>query len=243
MQYLKLVFLSFLFSFPPCFADVFNIDLMYFYQTQTLYRGAKIWPKGTMLAAPGFLFFERKLKIFGPSISYSLFNNKEAPLKLDFGTRYFNDDKPLFDLGHHSADYRNRRKKSIEAYSKIQYNFGFKNKFFVGFYLGKELTSYKGLYSELSAGVPILPFTSIVGKLSYAEKKTNQYIYGPESISGIGYGSLGINLVLPNVPWDGIIINQLHHTWILKKQNQNADYIRGDKKQLIFSTRFIWKVF
>lgn len=233
----------FLFLIKNCWADTFNIDLMFFYQSQSIYRGAQIWPKGSIMAAPGFLFFERKLKIFGPNISYSFFPERDSHFKMDIGAKLFNDGDPLFSLGKAQLDYKNRRKKSLEAFTKFRYQFGFKNKFFISIFLAREIIEHKGLYSELSAGAPLFPFTSLVGKLSYAEKKTNQYIYGPEGVSGTGFGSLGINLVIPFVPWDGVIINQLTQSWILNKENQNADYIRGDKRQLTFSTRWIWKCF
>lgn len=236
-------FFFFLFLIKNCWADTFNIDLMFFYQTQSVYRGAQIWPKGSVMAAPGFLFFDRKLKIYGPNISYTLFPEADSQFKMDLGARLFNDGDPLFSLGKAQLDHKNRRKKSLETYANFRYQFGFKNKFFINLYLGREVIEHLGLYSQLGIGAPLFPFTSLVGKISFAEKKTNQYLYGPEGVSGTGFGSIGINLVFPFVPWDGIIVNQLTHSWVLIKENQSADYIRSDTRQLTFSTRWIWKIF
>lgn len=213
------------------------------YQTSTIHRGAQIWPKNSLMLGPGFLFFDRQLKVFGPNIIYSLFPEKDSSIHIDFGVRYFDDNKPLFYFGHHNEDYRNQRKNSLESYTSFSYNFGFKKKFSIGFSISKELIDYEGLYSELKLGAPIAPFTSLSALLSFAEKSSNQYLYGNTAISGVGYSQLGTTIVIPFVPWDGIIINQLNYSWIIKDTNKNADYIRGNDRHWVFSTRWIWKVF
>ncbi len=243
MKKLVLTFLFLVTASVSVRADVFNINLMAFISAQTIYKGAQIWPKTTFLVAPGLQFFDRRLHIYGPNISWNFHSSKEDPIKLTFGGRYWDDDRPLIRPTGGDEDYRNQRSDSLEFYLKGNYSFGWKNKFAVGFYVGRDVIRYESWYSEFNAKVPLLPFTSLVGTISHAEGDTNRYLYGPESISGWGYGALAIRLVIPFVPWDGIIINSLEQSWVLKGANKNADYVRGNGDHLTFSTRWIWNVF
>lgn len=224
------------------FSDTFNINLMGFFQTQNVYRGAQIWPRGSGLIAPGFQFFDRKLSLNGPNLNYAFFP-KDSLFKFDTGIRYWDDDKPFIELNKGEEDYRNQRDYSLEYYIKSSLSFGWKDKFDFGFYLGRDLVRYRAFYGDIHLKIPVLPFTSIVTKVSLAQGDTNRYLYGPEAVSGIGYGSLTLRFVMPFVPWDGIIINSLEKSWIFKGANKAADYVRGNDDHLTFSTRWIWNVF
>lgn len=223
--------------------DAFNIDLMISYQNPLVYRGTLIWPQGSMIAGPGFLFFDRRLKVFGPSIIFSIIPKEESSFSWDIGARYFNDNEPYIRIRNYTNSHRNQRDGSLESYTRFNYKFGPRGKFFFDLYLGRELIEHRGLYGEFRFGFPILPFTSITGGISHAEKSTNQYLYGPEGVSGDGYALAGIKFVIPFVPWDGIIINQLHHTWVTQRENRLADYVRGDSNHWSFTTRWIWKAY
>ena len=71
-----------------------NITAMGFFSSQSLYRGAQIWPYPTIMAGPGLLFLDKRIKLFGPSLAYDFFPNKEHSFKLKARVRYFDDDKP-----------------------------------------------------------------------------------------------------------------------------------------------------
>ncbi|MFZ9001513.1 MAG: hypothetical protein ACO20H_09430 [Bacteriovoracaceae bacterium] len=240
---MKFILCFLLMAFSTAKADVFNINLMAYYTSQTLYKGAQVWPKSSFLAAPGLQFFDRKLSIYGPNISWKFHSSKEDPFKVTTGARYWDDDRPLIRLAEGDEDYRNQRSSILEYYIKSEYNFGWKNKFGVGVYIGRELVRYKKWYFDFHAKAPILPFTSLVGTISHAQGDTNRYLYGPEAVSGWGYASLGIRFVIPFVPWDGIIINNLDKTWVLQGANKNADYVRSNSDHLSFNTRWVWNAF
>jgi hypothetical protein len=213
------------------------------FSTQSIYRGAQIWPYPTMMIGPGLLFFDKHLKVFGPSVSYDFFPERESVFKLEIGARYFNDDRPWIRFNDHEEDYRNQRSDSIDSNIKFSYAFGPKKKFEVGAMVSRELYRFKGTYSEFRLQAPLFPLTKISGKVSVADSRYNKYLYGPTSLSGTGYAALGLTIVIPFVPWDGIIINNFEQSWVTQTTNRNADYVRGNGDHFQFSTRWMWNAF
>lgn len=219
-------------------AKPFGLRVFANYQSAQVYRGALIWPEGSGLAGPGLVFFER-LYIFGPNIYFSPTKRGDS-FQWRSGLSFVDDDDPPLSFGDHVEDYRNRRKSSLEAYVTGSYNFGWRKKFRIGGYLGREVKEGLGLHTEAFVGVPFLPFTTLTSRISFSEKGMSRYIYGPESISGFGYSSLNLNAVFPFVPWDGIIMGGWTRSWVLKGINQQADYIRGDSIQDVVYLRLFW---
>lgn len=227
----------------PTQADLFNISMMAMFNSQSIHRGAQIWPDPSAFAGPGLLFFDKKLKIFGPSLIYDFFPERESQIKLEAGFRYFEDQRPWIRFKSREEDYRNQRRTSTETNLKFSYAFGYRNKFELGAFIAREIYRFNGHYTELRAQTPLLPFTTLAAKASFADDRFNQYLYGPTSASGIGYHALELKLVIPFVPWDGIIINSLEQSWVSQSQNENADYVRGDGDHLTFTTRWIWNAY
>jgi hypothetical protein len=224
-------------------ADVFNITLMAMFNSQSVYRGAQLWPDPGAMVGPGFLFFDRRLKVFGPSIFYDFFPGRDNSFKLEIGARYFNDNRPWLRFKEREEGYRNQRKDSMETNLKFSYAFGYRKKFEVGAMIAKEVHRFYGNYSEVRLQTPLLPFTTLAGKLSLAEKSYNQYLYGPTSKSGTGYAAMELTFVFPFVPWKGVIINSLEQSWVTQTINRNADYVRGNGDHLKFTTRWMWNAF
>lgn len=241
---MKKIILFLLIFTKNSYADFFNITAMGFFNTKSVFRGAEFWPYPSMIVAPGFLFFDRHLKVFGPNISYDFFPKRESSFRLELGLRYINDDEPpFFQFKNHEEDYRNQRKDAIDSSINFAYRFGEKKRYQLGMVLAKEVMRFKGVYSEFNASAPILPLTSLRGRFSIADDRYNKYLYGPESNSGTGFAAIGITIVIPFVPWDGIIINNFEQSWVTQTQNRNANYVRGDGDHFQFSTRWIWNAF
>lgn len=222
-------------------AKPFGVRFMANYQTQQVYRGAVIWPKPTAIAGPMLVFYERVF-FAGPNLFYSPTNRKDQ-LQWRTGVTFFDDDDPPIKFGDHQEDYRNRRKSSLEAYAQVSYNFGFRNKFQIGAYLGREVKENLGLHAEVFGALPLLPFTTFQVRYSVSESQMARYIYGPEANSGSGYASLALNAVYPFVPWDGIIMANYARSWVVQGPNKHADYIRGNDETDVFSLRIFWNAY
>ena len=241
MRFYFLVFIIF-FSINIVKADLFNINLMAFYSSQTILRGAQTWPRFFLFTAPGFEFFNRKLSLYGPNITSSFFD-KKSPFQIAMGFKFINDDRPFIRYSNDIGDYRNKRRNALEFFFRSAIQLGIKKKYRLALYMGRDLINYKKFYSELNASMPILPLTSFTGSLSWAQGDANRYLYGPEAVSGYGFGSIGVRTVIPFVPWNGIIINSLENSWVLKGSNRAADYVRGKGEHLTFATRWIWNIY
>lgn len=218
-----------------------SMDFMFGGASQSVYRGAQTWPEPSLRLGPGFSYNQR-LFIQGPHVYWSFFD-KEDSVQLSFGVHYFDDNDPMIKLKKHNEDHRNQRKNSLEFYSKGEWKFGVKNRFGVNYLIARDFISYEGLYSEIGAKAPVLPFTSLHGRLSLAEKSSNQYLYGPTSISGVGYGALGLRVVFPFLPFEGISFLNYERSWVLHGINQQAEYVLGDSEHDVYSLTVIAKIF
>ena len=214
---------------------------MGFVQSKSVYKGAETWPKATGLVGIGITLYE-VLSIRGPSVTYHPFSRKD-PWELNVGVRYFNDNRPWMDFSNHEEDYRNQRGDSVNSFASLKYKFGLRNKFFFGLSVEKELIEHYGWHTEASAGVPLVPYTSLSGTYSFAGGKSNKYAYGPEAVNGEGFFSLGLKVVFPHLPWPGIAMILADKSWILQDENKNADYVRGHSQNFVLSTRVIWSFY
>jgi hypothetical protein len=225
-------------SRPVLASKTFGIQAMAFYSSQQLFRGAVVWPEPIFFPAPMLVFYE-KFFLAGPNIFFSP-TKREDHFQWRIGSQFIDDDDPPISLGDHEEDFRNRRKSTIETNFQASYNFGPRNKISLGTFISREWKEGNGLHSEFFAGVPFLPFTTIQGRVSFSEKGMSQYIHGRQGVSGFGFSSLGINGVIPFVPWDGVILVNFTRFWIMQDSNKAADYIRGDSKNNVFSVRVVW---
>jgi len=219
-------------------AKAFGIRAVAFYSSQQLFRGAVIWPKPIFFPAPMLVFYERFF-LAGPNLFFSP-TKREDSFQWRIGSQFIDDDDPPISLGTHEEDYRNRRKSTIETNIQGSYSFGERKGYRVGGLLAREWKEGNGLHTEVFAAAPLLPFTSLRARVSFSEKGMSQYVHGPSGSSGIGFTSLGINGVMPFVPWDGIILVNFTRFWIMQEANQQADFIRGDDKNNVFSFRVVW---
>ncbi|GAB4025351.1 MAG: hypothetical protein Fur0010_28570 [Bdellovibrio sp.] len=218
-----------------------SMDFMLGGASNSVYRGAQTWPHGSVRLGPGFSYNQR-LFIQGPHVYWAFFD-REDNVQFILGVHYFDDNEPMISLKKHEEDYRNRRKNSLEFYSKGEYKFGPRNLFNLNFHIARDFISYEGLYAEVGGKIPVLPFTSLTPKLSFAEQSANRYLYGPEGVSGVGYSGLGLRVVFPKLPFPGIAFISFERTWVLQGQNKQADYVRGAAEQDVFSLSIIAKIF
>ncbi|MCP4912141.1 MAG: hypothetical protein GY909_03395 [Oligoflexia bacterium] len=209
-------------------------------QSQSIFRGAVTYSKPSAMLGPSFTFFD-SIVLAGPNIFFKAGDRNKDSVTYKIGVRYIDDNVPMF-VSESKNDFKNQRRNTIESYAEASYRFGWRNKFGFSTELMKEWKRHKKSMATFSAFAPILPFTSLKGTISLAQKEMNQYIYGPSGTSGVGFSSLNINTVIPFVPWEGIAMLGATQYWINKEANQNAEYIRGDDKNMNFYFRIIWNV-
>ena len=216
----------------------FGIQTMAFYSSQQNFRGAVIWPEPIFFPGPMLVFYE-KLYLAGPNIFFSP-TKRTDQFQWRVGSQFIDDDDPPISFGDHEEDFRNRRKSTIETYFQGSYSFGPRKGFRIGTFISRDWKEGNGLHAEFFAGMPLLPFTTLQGRVSFSEKAMSQYIYGPSSQSGVGFSSLGVNGVIPFVPWDGVILVNFTRFWVMQDSNKSADFVRGDSKNNVFSLRVVW---
>ncbi len=225
---------------PMTQAKPFRVTLAGAFSSQRIYRGAITWPKPTVILGPAFIFYER-LKLAGPALNYSFFDQAHF-LELKTGFRFYSDGKPWISFSDHREDHRNQRKSSLEANFQIKYKFGPRKKFSISGFLGRDIKEYNGFYSALSLRVPVWFFTSLSGKLGWAEKSTAIYLYGLTAREGFADADLTLNTIFPFVPWKGVAMFYLKRSWILEGENRSANYVVGQAINNTFGFRLIWNL-
>lgn len=241
MRLILMIFLFSFFSSTALSASKLQLSAMTYLETQKIYRGAQIWEEPNMTAGISMLIFER-LEWRGPLLDFHFFDRKDNWV-FDLGLRYFSDSSPQIELKKGESDYRNQRGDALDSLINIKYKFGWKNLFAIGTQFYKELIEHKGIYQLLILESPILPFTKLAIQTGVGSKEANQFAYGPSASSGLGHMDLVLKNVILNLPWKGIIINQIGSTKVLGNENKNADYIRGNDQNYFFNTRIIWNFY
>jgi hypothetical protein len=243
----KVVFLFLLFTCVGATAQSndsrwFRLTLGFFVNSQQIHRGAVFYPAPTTFAGPAFTFFNQ-INVRGPDISWSR-SKRSDKFQYQIGLRFINDGAPF--LGFSSSfdedtDYRASRKDSLEAYLGVRYRFGFKDLFEWGVELSKDLNSHEGNYALLSLKLPaLIKFLSLTIRSGVGSLEHNRYVYGTNAVSGLAHQDLELSYVIPQLPWSGIIIFSLSQSWVMQKENINANLIRGHHDQLVASTRWLW---
>jgi len=217
-----------------------RISLSSFYRNKSVFRGAETWPDPSYFVGPSIILYDRWF-IRGPALFYSHFS-KNSPFTLSAGISYLSDDEPWPDTSDHEEDYRNQRSSSLELSTTFRYKFGYRNSFYFGFAYYKEVKRHFGQFVEIMAGMPIFPYTSLHLKSGIGDLEANKYIYGPSSAEGEGYRSVSISLVIPHVPWEGIIRAQMERTWVVKDQNRKAEYIKEKYINDGMSLMLVWSI-
>jgi hypothetical protein len=210
------------------------------YKNEHVFRGAETWPAPTFFIDPSLVVYE-KIFIQGTTFLYSFFN-KDSPFYLKAGLSYIDDNKPYFDSSNHKEDYRNQRPSSLELSTTFRYHFGPQNSFYVGLNYFKEVKNHLGQFVELTAGLPLLPYSSLHIKSGRGDKLANQYIYGPSASSGEGFRSILLSFQIPHVSWDGMIEAHVERFWVVQAKNRNAEYIKGKYINDTLSLMFVWKL-
>lgn len=219
----------------------FKMSLALIANSKTIRKGAEIWPHSTVFPGVSITFFD-KVTIAGPRIIYHPFDRKHF-LDLKMGFYWSDDGKPFLKFDSHNEDHRNSRKGTIESYLGFKYKFGYRKKFYLGFNLYRDLKVSDGLYTELLAGIPIAPYTSLGQKLGFGEKSYNEYYYGAGAESGGAYYGVFIKGVVPHLPWKGIIFITGEYTTIISGTNRHADRIRGRYSHFKLSGLLSWNFF
>lgn len=210
------------------------------FRSQSFLRGAKTWPNPSLSIGPSLTI--NKFSIQGPNVFYSAFGQRDK-YQFKSGIRLISDGDPLFKFDNREEDFRNQRDTSLEAYITGGVSFFKRNALSLEFTFSKETIEHKGLFLEAKARYVFLPFTWVNMTLGIGEKKTNQYLYGPSSVSGSAYRSLGLAHMLRNfLPWNGLLFNSIDLLTISQETNRSAEFIRGDDNNLLYGLLAIWRL-
>ena len=221
--------------------SIFSLNAMTYIETQKIYRGAQIWEEPNMTLGLSMIFFER-LEWRGPLLDYHFFKRDES-FVFDLGLRFFSDSGPQIELKDGEKDYRNQRGDALDFLINFKYKFGWKNLFSIGFQNYKELIEHYGTYFKVIAEGPILPYTKLSIGAGMATKEANQFVYGPQALSGFSNLDIILKNVIVSLPWKGIIINQLGSSHVLGSKNKSANFIKNDSQHYFFNTRFIFNLY
>ncbi|EQC45353.1 hypothetical protein [Bacteriovorax sp. Seq25_V] len=224
-------------------ANPVSLTLFAGYANQLAYKGAPTWPGPSLIIAPFFAFFDGHLRLTGPGLTWA-FYDREDQHQFEIGFKYSDGaQKPMIRLNDTTESFRNKRRSVVDTNIKYTYRFGEKNRWGFGVDIEREIHRYNGVSSEFAFYAPLIPLVSFKYSINIAEKSSNQYAYGPEANGGVGYQSYTISNFIPFVPWNGRIINTLSYSVIGQGASRHADYVRGDYKNWIFITRWMWSIF
>ena len=70
----------------------------------------------------------------------------------------------------------------------------------------------------------------------------NDHLYGPSAKESLGFQSLEFKHVIPFVPWEGIVIQSVTHSWLVEKESRNAEFVRGEDEHLTYQLTVIWNI-
>lgn len=219
-------------------SKVFSSTLSTMFMTKSVYRGAEFWPKPMYFVAPSLQFFGQ-INVRGPNISWTPFDRKSQH-DFTLGFQIVDDAEPPLTIGDHEEDFRNKRSTAYDLLARYVYKFGYRNKFELGASVSREIYRYKGLFTELLFGAPLLPFTSLRYRLGIGEKSSNEFAYGEGSNGGLAYHALNLTVVFPFLPWKGILINSFERTKIIQGQNRQGNFIRGQDEQNLYRFLMTW---
>ncbi len=225
------------------FAQPVSLTLFAGYANQLAYKGAPTWTGPSLIVGPFLAFFDNRLKLMGPGLAWSFFDREDAH-QFEIGAGYSDgSNKPMIRLNDTVESFRNKRRSTINTNFKYAYRFGERNRFGLGIDIDREIHRFQGISTNLSFTAPIIPLFSFKYNITIADKLSNQYAYGPEASGGVGYHSYTISNFIPFVPWTGRIINTLTYSVITQGSARHGDLVRGDYKNWIFITRWMWSIF
>ena len=209
--------------------------------TSSVYKGAFTWKGKALMLGPGLVFFD-KFSLNGPSLSYSHFQRGQSH-SLRASIRYFDDEEPMIKLDDTKRSFRNSRPDSVPVSVAYRYKFGFRNKFYIGARVEKDIAEYKGSSYELHIGTPLVPFTSLNIVQAYSSSQSNKYYYGHEASSGASFTKVGIGLFIPFIPFDGKMQASFDKYIINQGSSRHANLVRGAYNNDVAVLRFFWQIY
>lgn len=210
------------------------------YVGKKTYRGALIWDAPIMAVAASFVFYNTVflgMKGLGITKKVSKYH------KITFGFSSFNDNRPgdfVLKLRDSKEDFKNLRRSTFGSY--LVYGFRYRRYVGINIKYDKDLNSHDGNYYKIKLSTFVIPFVTLGVSSGLGDKKNNRYVYGPEAVGGIGHFDYLVSARLPFLPWNGSLIVNGMISRIVKDENVNADYVRGNKQNQVLSMLGIWKL-
>ena len=227
-------------SFAQDSGRAVQVSLATVYSHNRIFRGALIWDAPIMAIGPNFTFYNIvSLGQGGLSIFKKIGNHQT----ISIGLTAFDDNEPngpVLTLEEREEDFKNQRSSTFGTY--LKYDFRFRQLIAISLSYQKDLKRHNGSYLNSRISTSIIPFITLGFGGSLGDKKSNQYAYGPEGISGTGHIETFAGLMLPILPWRGRLILNYKRTKISKGRNANADYVRGNKTNQNFSIIATWRL-
>lgn len=193
-------------------------------------KGALIWDTPFLITAAA-INYKNKFLLGNGGISYQFLNTEKSTFALSYGQ--FNDDKARFALlnylGKFEEDYKNERKATTQM--TLSYLYRPSRATRINLQWEKDLNAHHQNYYQISLSKSILPLISLDLTYGYGDQKHNKFMYGDSAQSGPTHLDYGLGVMLPFLPWKGIMRIMYSQSQILQKSAVNGFYIRGEAKQ------------
>ncbi len=209
--------------------------------SNTSYRGALTYDAPLIFVGPRIILFN-KLEFKGRGFVYTESFKKRH--KLSTSIYYFNDEPPkgpvILLKNQEEKSYRNARRGTWDA--SIRYTYKYKRLFDFSLDYHKNIKGQSDNYIAVGFSTGIFKYVTFKVEFGIGDKASNKYAYGPEGVSGLGHINYSLSSFFPILPWRGRLIPSYTVSTIQQKQNQNADFVRGENINDTFNIVFSWKI-
>lgn len=233
-QYLTTLFIFAVLMSSTALAEVVNWSFITGFNAQTIWRGALIWNRPLILAAPGITLFE-KIRL-GPGITYQ---EKINDHHFELGFMYINGDKPngpVIKLSEDVPEYLYDREPAAEW--SFGYHYRPKGKIHFEWQAYKEVARHYGYYLYARISQPVLPLIRLFFGRGYGDNRHNKYVYGDNAQSGFNHYDLGLSFFLPFWLKDNFLVTaNFLYSKIDSGNLKSLEHIRGNNENNSF--RFI----
>jgi hypothetical protein len=212
---------------PPTSPDKVTAFAAGLYRSSAIFHGALIFDGSVFFPGIGVDFYE-KLVVRGPNIEYYKRNGRD---RTSIGIRPFNDDPFGIKLSGSQEPFRQNERRAFELYFNWRKQW---KRFTYRFFISHEMfhDNWNYLYQTLT--IKALPFTRIGYGHGIGDKRHNQFVYGPNSRSGVAHHDFLVNVFIPFVPWQGAIIVNYTQPLIYHEENRAGSFVSTSDRPKVF---------
>lgn len=190
--------------------------------TQSVYRGAVLWPGPSYFPAVSLTFWEKLRLTRGLQ-----WTEKSGPWSYHFALDFFDDPPPRLRFGgSDKKTFRNQREPTWITHVSLQRTFWNRWRWTTEFH--KDINEHWGHYGYASIMAPVVPLVSAGLGGGIADRATNHYVYGGKARGGATHWDGVIQLIIPFLPWGGFLLNRYTYSEIALAEHKDTNFVSSN---------------